>query len=54
MWYIVTIAVLVVLNLFQIFIVIRCVKKMQVLQNQIILLEKTMMLEADSGEDCLP
>lgn len=54
MWYIVTIVVLAILNLLQLVTIIKCISKMQVLQNQIILLEKTMMLEADSGKDRLP
>lgn len=48
MWYLVMIAVLVALNLFQLITIIKCAKRMQVMQNQIILLEKTMMLEADN------
>ena len=54
MWYIVTITVLAILNLLQLVTIIKCTKRMQVLQNQIILLEKTMMLEANSGKDRLP
>ncbi len=49
MWYIVTIVALAILNLFQLVTIIKCVKRMQVLQNQIILLEKAMGWGTNNG-----